>query len=629
MSKKTFNPSDWTEPHKTKIKETINPTLSPSSLGEGLGVRSDIETITQRIEAASLDISPNYADWRDLGFALADALGESGRNYYHRLSRFYPSYSQGETDKQFSSCLASHGHGITIKTLYHLAKSAGIDIAIKTQSNVIAFQKANHNNQKNQNNQSSDNEEMSSKRGQRSNSFETMPSVADIAGTEIEDSEEPAPSTLRCFPSEIFDQLPDLLYRITSKGTSPEDKDILLLGSLVSMSSCLPNIYGVYAEREVFANLFLFVTAQASAGKGRLTLCRKLVEPIHKAIREQNRAEFEAYQRELTEYAAAKGDKINMEKPQEPPLKMLVIPANNSATGLFQILNDNNGKGLIFETEGDTLALTFKSEHGNYSDGFRKAFHHETITYNRRKDREFVEIDAPRLSALLSGTPKQVAALIPNAENGLFSRFIFYFMNIRYEWKDVFSGESGQTLDHYFDHLGAQFHELYKCLESQDKPMRFCLTVSQQQQFNSYFEQTQIQYIELCGEDYIGTVRRLGLITFRIAMILTAIRIMDTGELHSPLVCIDTDFNIAMEMVKVLVQHAAHVFQQLPTDTATKVQPNQKQQFLNMLPAEFDRQTYLSVADKLKIPAKTAEKQIARFAKTGLINHYAHDKYRK
>jgi len=104
---------------------------------------------------------------------------------------------------------------------------------------------------------------------------------------------------------------------------------------------------------------------------------------------------------------------------------------------------------------------------------------------------------------------------------------------------------------------------------------------------------------------------------------------MDNGELRSPLICSDIDFTIAMEMVKVLVQHAAHVFQQLPTDTAAKVQPNQKQQFLNMLPIEFDRQTYLSVAQKLNIPAKTAEKQIARFAKTGLINHYAHDKYKK
>ena len=597
MSKKTFNPNEWSS---TSPVQSSQSQMSSQSFCD-----NDIETITQRIESTSLDIAPNYADWRDLGFALADALGEKGRNYYHRLSRFYPSYSQSETDKQYSACLASHGHGVTIKTLYHLAKSAGINVGIPKANKQI------------QNTAKLSPSPLGEGLGVRS----------DVS--EIEDSEESTPSTVRCLPDTIFDQLPDLLRRVTSKGTSPEDKDILLLGSLVSMSACLPNIYGVYAERQVYPNLFLFVTAQASAGKGRLTLCRKLIEPIHKALREQNRAEFEAYQRELTEYAAAKSDKVNMEKPQEPPLKMLVIPANNSATGLFQILNDNNGKGLIFETEGDTLALTFKSEHGNYSDGFRKAFHHETITYNRRKDREFVEIDTPRLSALLSGTPRQVAALIPDAENGLFSRFIFYFMNIRYEWKDVFAGENGQTLDHYFDHLGIQFYDLYKCLESQAEPMRFCLTVSQQQQFNSYFEQTQIQYIELCGEDYIGTVRRLGLITFSLAMILTAVRIMDTGELRSPLICNDTDFNIAMEMVKVLVQHAAHVFQQLPTDTATKVQPNQKQQFLNMLPAEFDRQTYLAVAQKLNIQPKTAEKQIARFAKIGLINHFAHDKYRK
>jgi hypothetical protein len=32
----------------------------------------------------------NPANWRDLGFALAVALGENGRSYFHRLSRFYP-----------------------------------------------------------------------------------------------------------------------------------------------------------------------------------------------------------------------------------------------------------------------------------------------------------------------------------------------------------------------------------------------------------------------------------------------------------------------------------------------------------------------------------------------------------
>jgi hypothetical protein len=47
-------------------------------------------------------------------------------------------------------------------------------------------------------------------------------------------------------------------------------------------------------------------------------------------------------------------------------LKILIILANSGATAFFQILNDNKGAGLMFETEGDTLVQTFKSEHGNF-----------------------------------------------------------------------------------------------------------------------------------------------------------------------------------------------------------------------------------------------------------------------
>ena len=399
MSKKTFNPAEWQNNKNQGNLENHNKIKVQTD--------SDIEIITKRIETAATDIAPNYADWRDLGFALADALGESGRNYYHRLSRFYPRYNQTETDKQFDKCLKVNGNGVSIKTLYHLAKSAGIDVSVGANPRVCP----NHSNHNNQINHSSDNGETED--------------LSEIRET----TEKPLPT----IPETVYQNLPNFLQWITAKATSPEDRDLLLLGSLVAVSPCLPNIYGIYAERNVYPNLFLFVTAQASAGKGRLTLCRKLVEPIHRSLRELAKAENEDYQRKQTEYAMAK-DKTDLERPQEPPLRMLIIPANNSATGLFQILNDNKGIGLIFETEGDTLAQTFKSEHGNYSDGFRKAFHHETISYNRRKDREYVELETPRLSALLSGTPKQVSTLIPKAENVLFSRFIFYYMNILPVW---------------------------------------------------------------------------------------------------------------------------------------------------------------------------------------------------
>ncbi len=607
MSKKTFNPAEWTPTAPQRATAQPIQTI-PNPVLRGV---EEVETITQRIEAVSVDIAPNYADWRDLGFALADALGESGRSYFHRLSKFYPSYNQNETDKQFDNCLKAHGHGITIKTLFHLAKQAGIeisnlqiaklpncqngDLAILAKSERIILQNSDK-----------------IKHDSAQSSF----------------SEELEDTSLPSFPKEIYSLLPDFLQQITRNAISPEDADLLLLGSLVVLSACMPNVYGIYGGVTVYPNLFLFVSAQASAGKGRLSLCRRLVEPVHRQLRELNKLEYEAYKRQQAEYVANKKNP-EAEEPQEPPLRMLFIPANSSATAVFQILNDNQGIGLMFETEGDTLAQTFKSEHGNYSDGFRKAFHHEKISYLRRKDREYVTLDVPKLSALLSGTPRQIQSLIPDAENGLFSRFIFYFMNIRLQWMDVFACNEDESLDQRFDRLGDNFFDFYGFLKKAGN-IRFSFSHTQQTAFNEYFEKVQQQYWELLGSDYLGSVRRLGLITFRLAMVLTILRIRDTGNFSHLLVCSEDDFYIVMEMVKVLIQHAAYVFRQLPQAIpAQPVSNNPKMALFEALPAQFDRPQYLAVASRLQIPQSTADKQIARFCNAGLLIKHTHGSYEK
>lgn len=446
---------------------------------------------------------------------------------------------------------------------------------------------------------------------------------------EVGETEESGKVSLPTFPVECYENLPGLLNRAIDKGTSAEDKDILLLGSLVTLSACLPNISGTYDRREVFPNLFLFVTAKASAGKGRLTLCRKLVDPIHKELLEKQRQEMVEYKSALQLFKATSGRNSDLGRPQEPALKALIIPANSSATSVFQILNDNDGIGLMFETEGDTLAQAFKSEHGNYSDGFRKAFHHETISYSRRKDKEFVELDKPRLSAVLSGTPRQVATLIPSAENGLFSRFIYYYMNIRPEWINVFAGTGEQNLDEYFEQLGKEFYAFYNLLKT-IKPLSFSITSQQQSEFNRFFAETQTKMHFVLGDEYLASVRRLGLIAYRIAMILTTLRRMDNGKTSGPLVCSDTDFKTAMSIVNVLIEHATFVFSQLPAERmyVGKGKSN-KQLFLDALPKEFNRKGYLEITAKMNINPKTAEKYLAEFKKAGWINHAEHNKYTK
>ena len=570
---KIFNPKDWLAvPEQKEVpKKPIN--NKPTTV-----VANDIETYINALEQSGIDITDTYEKWRDIGFAISEEYGEAGRDYYHRISRNYSGYDHKECDEQYNKCLQAKGHGISIATLYHHLHQVGIKP--KQQQQVVEVLQ------------------------------------------QTEEEKLPLPT----IPTTVYNNIPTFLQQIVQPSSSNEERDILLLGALTAFSACFPKLFGVYDQRKVFSNLYLFVTAPASAGKGRLNQIKNLVNPVHKEKREQSKTLKQQHQVEMATYNMNKGKSETMEKPSKPPERMLFIPANNSVTGVYQLISDNEGRGLISETEGDTLAQAFKSDYGNYSDGFRKAFHHETISYYRRTDREYVDIEKPCLSTVLSGTPKQIQALVPSAENGLFSRFMFYYMNIKPTWKNVFQTDTTNGLDEYYDQLGKEFFGLYKTLKN-NPDIEVRLTTEQQQKFNVFFEKLQTKYLNLQPDDYIATVRRLGLIAFRIIMLFSVFRIMEDGDVNQVRYCEDIDFENTLEMISVLVKHSSKVFNDLPIEQKEVKRANRKERFLEALPYQFSRQDYLNIADKNKIPHKTAEGYITKFVDAGLIHREAHNNY--
>ena len=424
---------------------------------------------------------------------------------------------------------------------------------------------------------------------------------------------------LPTLPDLIFATLPVFLQKVVAKAKSKEERDVLLLGALTVLSSCFPKFYSIYDDMKIYSNMYLFVTAQASAGKGKLVHCKQLVMPIHQEMRQATKLLKDQYDLDMQKYKKQKSLDFEMPKPIKPPELMLIIPANNSATGFFQLLSENDGSGLIFETEGDTLSHAFKTDYGNYSDGFRKGFGHEPTTYYRKTEREFVEILLTRISALLSGTPKQISSLIPDAENGLLSRFIFYYMNINTVWKDVLANSNNKIgAQEYFDNLGQEFLQLYHTL-NKNPEIQFCVTDQQHEQFNEFFEQLQVKYIALNGMGYMATIRRFGVIAIRIAMIFTALRILETGDFSQKQMCSDTDFQAALSMVKVLVKHSSHVFSELQQDVKVTKPKDRKEQFLDRLPEKFNRVEYIALAKHLSIADRTADRYISIFCETELV----------
>lgn len=553
-----------------------------------------VKEVVLLLESTGIDITGNYGNWIKIGFAFADAFGNMGEELFLSVSSNYPKYDATIARKQYQKCLQSNNSGVSLGTFFHLAKSAGVTPS-QTKTKVVAL----------------------------STSKPKMITPEDEA---LQIPESPLPG----IPAAIYKLLPKFFKQVTKHAITDQEKDVLLLGSLTAISACLPNVCGMYDNSIVYPNLFLFVTAPASSGKGKINLCRKLVYPIHKHKRDSTNAQKEQYQIEIGEYLDIKKNKKEQRplKPEQPREQLLFIPANSSATGAFELLANNDGKGLIFETEGDTLAQAFKSEHGNYSDGFRKAFHHEPISYYRRSANEYVDIQKPQLSAVLSGTIDQVLSLMPDAENGLFSRFIFFEMQRQKKWRNVFPLDNKQSLDKTFNDLGNKYLQYYQSLEGLGSQIRILLKPQQIELFNAFFSKQYDKFLFLQKTDLEASLLRLGLICYRIILIFTTIRSLENATLSSILYSQDIDIKNAIAIVEKLLVHTQKVYRYLPEKKKLHSKgKSKKESLLDGLPNTFTTQKYKSIALQLQIPEKTAERYINQFLRKEYLKRVGHGQY--
>ena len=599
MSKKIFSAQEWENVPSNKPVQVATSHLHSSSTSSDL--QSRVEQVICEIEGNTLDIAPTYNEWVNLGFSLVDEFGEMGRDYFHRLSKLHHDYDFNVADKQYNNCLKSKGHGITLSTFFYLASKAGVVL--------FNYQKS------------------------------ILPNVQNGKMEKwIIDSDE-----LPILPESLYRSLPPFIQEVVNCSISIEDREIVLLGTIGCFSACFPNVCGLYDEHIVFPNLYLFLVADAGVGKGALNLCRELVAPINNRLHEETRQLMIDYKSQLAEYQQNKKKCTDLVEPAQPPQKTLIIPANSSASAFMSLLSDNEGIGLLFETEGDTLSQTLKSEHGNYSDVLRKGFHHETISLSRRKDREFLELQSPRFSVVLSGTPKQVQRLIPDEEDGLLSRFIYYFIPFRRGIRNVFATDCISKSKHVaFKQLGERFLGLH------DKFINLGVVEIVVPRYHVLLFYTWLTKLndECCEEidnGMQGLVRRMGLIAYRLMMLFTIIRSFDESlpRIRSPdgnlmFECTEDDFFSALCISETLLYHSAYIYVKLSSQGVRKSLPlhesgvnARRYAFFNFLPESFDRATYDRIVEERNENASTASKWIEKFIEDGRLKRVEQGRYIK
>lgn len=600
-------------------------------------IYKEVKDIANQIAARQIDITSGYENWLRLGFALANGLGEEGREIFHQLSQLNGDYTPKECDKKYDSCIKGSGSGITISTFFHMAKDAGIDIK-RPSSATSAIPPTTNHSKKTENNTVLGGLGNGMADGGMADVAETTPLAPDNSsskmGTVYTFSDKTKPEDWPSFLSPIFE---------THHDTTGRDK--MILASLNVVSGLLggtngnanidqrSGVYGIYDNKRVYAPLFNIVYGNAGSAKGDMAYCKMLARPVKLEMRRQYEKEKEEYEAEMVSYEAQNKGKKKGERgtpPKEPAYRDPFMPGNSSSSAIYRGLDANGGWGMIYETEADTVSSMIDSDYGNYSDLLRKVFHHETISMSRVSEKLHIDIENPRLSTFITCTPGQLLGLFPSFENGLGSRFLFYNLpDDKVVFHDVFAS-CDTTLEDVYKQMGEELLPLYHSLQGRvGHPIQFVLSATQQKEFLTTYSDILTEQFNMLGTGITAFIFRTALSCFRYAMVLSTLRKLSDwdkqddifSEDENALVCDERDFHIAMNIVGSLIYHTARVYSVLAKENENpfaqkgiKLSHEEMIVYQALPIGEFRTKDFIYVAANLNVPTRTAERMLGKMS---------------
>lgn len=405
-------------------------------------------------------------------------------------------------------------------------------------------------------------------------------------------------------PSSVYDDLPKLLKDSCKVFHEIREKDIYLTGVLGVLGGCFHNLFAFndVDKKKVGVNLIIMIVAPPASGKGVLKYAKSIADNIVETFEKKS--------------------KLIKDKKHHH----LMIPGNISSASLMQLLKENNGIGVIVETEIDTLVIANKQDWGNFSDILRKGFENESASLSRKKDDEYIEIKNLRLSIALSGTPNQFKSLIPSSENGLFSRGCYYVFDYEIQNLKCY-GRLNTTIDieDHFKMYAKKANEYYKSLIKQKE----IKVVFSEKQLEIIQKELQV-YMDIFRDYQVihSNIKRLFISVQKIASILSYLYACESGQVMSSIACTDKALQIAIKIAITYLCHSTRAYDFLPKEDSSS--PNNGQsKLLNILPTEFTRAEAVKLAESINISPRSTDYYLRYYKDYGLIESPKAGEYKK
>lgn len=384
----------------------------------------------------------------------------------------------------------------------------------------------------------------------------------------------------------VYKNLPKELALLLKEFNDGPEKDIMLLSILTSIGSVFNNVSAKYHRETIYPNLMVFIIAPPGAGKGKVKIGVNLIKdiPFNHILANSNQS--------------------------------LIIPGNISSAALIEQLKDNEGIGYVFESEADTISNIIGQDWGGFSDLLRKAFHHEEIT-SKRKEKIIIKIENPKLSILLTGTPNQILPFIGSVENGLFSRFSFYYFDMEIDWIDA-NPDNVQAEIQYIEQFKSKLENFCKLTSYNNYD--FTLSKELWRMHKNFFKGKLKGYShQLKDGPHGGIIRRLGLISIRIAIILEVCDYLDIpDQMPATIICKKQNLLAALLICDCLFHNNIDIASNL-TQQKKVIKPKTAQNRLyEHLPSvQFTRAEAVQIGQNINIGERSVDIYLKKLAELG------------
>ena len=317
-----FDPLAWASANEASKADNSNDQQTAGQVNHLQPAVPDIgnelakaKATTQELLRLGANIAESYDDYLHLGFALANGLGDDGRDLFHQLCAQSGKYNQADCEKKWQECLSKQDGRTTIASFYKMAQQAGVDLSAisrqfpsnpsnphvdmgntgdkTTEDHIISGTSYNNGNF---NSLSAARSLVPSKSLSREGSEGTEGNASGLPSAEIVQYTETFSDKLD------IGMQPSLLRIPVETQSEPEGRDKVILAALTLYSGAMPGVFGIYDGKKVYPPFYTLVDAPSGADKGVISDCRRLLMPFEWEIAYQYELQKENYQKESNRF---------------------------------------------------------------------------------------------------------------------------------------------------------------------------------------------------------------------------------------------------------------------------------------------------------------------------------------